>query len=199
MRKDAERNRQRLLEAADVMFSKGGVEVSVRDIADAAGVGHTTLFRNFKTKDELVAAVYVERLEEVLAYGQRLLAEDPNDAEVVFTYVAGLVHRQEQNHALIQTMTDDVLSATPGLDRVRAALLELLTALMDRGKRAGSIRPEATPTDMMVLVKGLCMNPPASAPPSPETRRRHLDLVRAAMTTAEHSRPLRGEPGPPPL
>lgn len=199
MRKDAELNRQRLLEAADAMFRKRGVEVSVREIADAAGVGHGTLFRNFTSKDELIAAVYVERLAEVLDYGRALLVDDPDDAEVTFTYVAGLVHRQEGNLALIQAMTDDVFTTAPGLDRVHAALLELLGALMARGKRAGSIRPEATPTDMMILVKGVCMNAPANMPLPPETIQRHLDLVRAAMTTPEYSRPLRGAPAPLPV
>ena len=199
MRKDAERNRQRLLEAADAMFRERGVEVSVGEIADAAGVGRGTLFRNFKTKDELIAAVFVERLGEVLDYGRALLVDDPDDAEVTFTFVAGLVQRQEENRALIQAMTDDLFTTAPGLERAHAALLELLGALMARGKRAGAIRPEATPTDMMMLIKGLCMNAPTNLPLPPETIQRHLDLVRAALTTPEYSRPLSGEPAPLPI
>ena len=73
MRKDAQANRQRLLEAADRMFREHGVEVSVGEIADAAGVGRGTLFRNFKNKDELIAAVLAERLGEVLDFGRDLL------------------------------------------------------------------------------------------------------------------------------
>ncbi len=68
MRKDAQANRERLLEAADRMFREHGVEVSVGEIADAAGVGRGTLFRNFKNKNELIAAVLSERLSEVLDY-----------------------------------------------------------------------------------------------------------------------------------
>ncbi len=73
MRKDALLNRERVLEAADAMFREHGVEVSVGEIADAAGVGRGTLFRNFKNKDALIAAVLGERLGEVLDYGRRLL------------------------------------------------------------------------------------------------------------------------------
>lgn len=196
MRKDAEINRQRVLDAADAIFRERGVEVSVREIAEAAGVGRGTLFRNFESKDELIAAVYVERLSEVLDYGRALLVDDPDDAEVTFTYVSGLVERQVGNRALIQAMTDDVLATAPGLERAHVALFELLGALMARGKRAGSIRPEATPADMMALVKGLCMNGPSSEPLPPEATRRNLDLVRAAMSTPQYSRPLGGEPAP---
>jgi len=197
MRKDALRNRQRVLEAADAMFREHGVEVSVGEIADAAGVGRGTLFRNFKSKDALIAAVLGERLGEVLDYGRQLLVDDPDDAEVTFTFVTGLVERQEDNRALLQTATDELFMSVPELQGAHAALLELLGALLARGKRIGAIRPEATATDLMMLVKGLCMYTSTDQQPlSAETIMRHLDLVRAAMTMPEYSRPLRGEPLP---
>ena len=77
--------------------------------------------------------------------------------------------------------------------------MELFGALLARGKRAGAIRPEATATDMLMLVKGLCMFAPVEQPLSPETIMRHLDLVRAALTTPEYARPLRGQPAPLPV
>jgi AcrR family transcriptional regulator len=200
MRKDALRNRQRVLEAADAMFREHGVEVSVGEIADAAGVGRGTLFRNFKSKDALIAAVLGERLGEVLDYGRQLLVQDPDDAEVTFTFVAGLVERQEENRALLQTATDELFMSVPELQGAHAALLELLGALLARGKRVGAIRPEATATDLMMLVKGLCMFTPTDQQPlAAETIMRHLDLVRAAMTMPEYSRPLRGAPVPLPV
>jgi AcrR family transcriptional regulator len=198
MRKDAQANRERLLEAADRMFREHGVEVSVGEIADAAGVGRGTLFRNFKNKNQLIAAVLSERLSEVLSYGRDLLERDPDDAEVTFTFVAGLVQRQEENRALLQAATDEMF-ATPELERTHVALMELLGALLARGKRAGAIRPEATATDLLMLIKGLCMYTPVEQPLSAETILRHLDLIRAALTTPEYSRPLRGEPAPLPV
>ncbi len=199
MRKDAQANRERLLEAADRMFREHGMEVSVGEIADAASVGRGTLFRNFKNKDALIAAVVVERISEVLEYGRNLLEHDPDDAEVVFTFVAGLVERQEENKALLQAVTDDLIMSLPELQRAHASLLELIGALMVRGKRVGSIRAEATATDVMMLMKGLCMFEPLGVPLPPETIVRHLDLLRAALTTPEYARPLRGEPAPFPV
>jgi AcrR family transcriptional regulator len=199
MRKDALRNRQRLLEAADAMFREHGVEVSVGEIADAAGVGRGTLFRNFRNKDALIAAVVAERISEVLDYGRKLLEHDPDDAEVTFTFVTGLVQRQEENKALLQAVTDDLIMSVPELEKAHTAMMELMGALLARGKRVGAIRPEATATDLMMLIKGLCMYTPIDVPLPAETILRHLDLVRAAMTTPEYSRPLRGEPAPLPV
>jgi AcrR family transcriptional regulator len=199
MRQDALRNRERLLEAADTMFRERGVEVSVGEIADAAGVGRGTLFRNFKNKDALIAAVVVVRLGEVMEFGRELLEHDPEDAEVAFKFVTGLVERQEENRALLQSVTDDLFMAVPELNRAHAAMMELMGALLARGKRVGAIRPEATATDMMMLIKGLCMYTPTDQPLPPETLVRHLDLVRAALSTPEYSRPLGGLPAPLPV
>jgi AcrR family transcriptional regulator len=194
MRSDALRNRQRLLDAADAMFREHGVEVSVGEIAAAAGVGRGTLFRNFATKDALIAAVLAERIGEVLAFGRELLEDDPDDVEVVFRFVGELVQRQEENRALLQTITLDSPMVAPELARTHEQMLALLDALLDRGRRVGAIRPEATPMDLLMLIKGLCMQPAAELPLAPETVLRHLDLVRAALSTPEYSRPLRGLP-----
>jgi AcrR family transcriptional regulator len=200
MRKDAQANRERLLEAADRMFREHGVEVSVGEIADAAGVGRGTLFRNFSHKDELIAAVLAERLGEVLTFGRQLLEHDPDDAEVTFTFVAGLVQRQEENRALLQSVSDELMHKSPELAKAHTALMELFNATLARGRRAGAIRPEATATDLMMLIKGLCMlDPMNQGPLPPEVILRHLDLVRAALTTPEYARPLRGEPAPLPV
>ena len=81
MRADAERNRQRLLDAATQMFCERGLDVGVGEIAQQAGVGRGTLFRNFPSKEHLIAAIVVERMSESIARGQAALeAEDPGQA-----------------------------------------------------------------------------------------------------------------------
>ncbi len=199
MRKDALENRQRVLEAADAMFREHGIEVTVGEIAAAAQVGRGTLFRNFPSKDALIAAVLAVRFGEVLDFGRELLVHDPDDAEVTFTFVAGLVQRQEENRSLLQAVDEELMHREPELQRTHVALLELFGALLARGKRAGAIRPEATPTDLLMLIKGLCMLSPIGQPLPPEAIVRHLDLVRAALTTPEYSRPLGGTPAPLPV
>ena len=65
LRADAERNRKRLLDAAAAVFAEHGLEASTAEIARRAGVGHGTVFRRFPTKDDLVAAIVVDRLGEI--------------------------------------------------------------------------------------------------------------------------------------
>ena len=74
MRADAERNRRRLLDAATEMFCERGLDVGVGEIAQHAGVGRGTLFRNFPSKEHLIAAILVERITESIRRGRDALA-----------------------------------------------------------------------------------------------------------------------------
>ncbi|WP_405704864.1 TetR/AcrR family transcriptional regulator [Streptomyces sp. NBC_00069] len=66
-RKDAVRNRAAVFAAADALFAGCGSpeEVTMGDIATAAGVGKATLFRAFGDRTGLIHALYQARLEPV--------------------------------------------------------------------------------------------------------------------------------------
>ena len=61
LRADAERNRQRIIEAARAVFAEAGLDVPLEAIAQRAGVGIATLYRRFPTRDDLVAASFAPR------------------------------------------------------------------------------------------------------------------------------------------
>src|ERR1700729_3422429 len=86
LRADAQRNRRRLLEAATELFSERGLEVGVADIAARAGVGRGTLFRNFPSKEHLIAAIVVERMHESVERGRAAL-EAPDPGEALFALI----------------------------------------------------------------------------------------------------------------
>src|SRR3954452_25260681 len=67
LRADAQRNLERILEAAREAFAEGGLDVGVEEIARRAGVGKATFFRRFPTKEALVHALYEGFVEEVEA------------------------------------------------------------------------------------------------------------------------------------
>src|SRR5215475_7288851 len=73
LRADAERNRRRLLDAAESLFRERGLDVGVGEIAERAGVGRGTLFRNFPSKEHLIAAIVVERMQESVERGRAAL------------------------------------------------------------------------------------------------------------------------------
>ncbi|MGA5505357.1 TetR/AcrR family transcriptional regulator [Streptomyces umbrinus] len=66
-RKDAARNRAAVLAAADTLFTEceSPEDVTMADIATAAGVGKGTLFRAFGDRTGLIRALYATRLEPV--------------------------------------------------------------------------------------------------------------------------------------
>src|SRR5713101_259096 len=85
LRRDAERNRQRILTAASEVFNERGLEVSLDEIARCAGVGVGTVYRRFRTKEELVEALFTERIDSVAAIADEALqAPDPWSGLVSF-------------------------------------------------------------------------------------------------------------------
>jgi len=75
LRADARRNRDAILRAAREVFELEGVLASFDGIALRAGVGNATLYRNFPTRDDLLAAVMESDLEEARAEAKVLVAE----------------------------------------------------------------------------------------------------------------------------
>src|SRR5271157_5117958 len=80
-RVDALRNRERVLEAAKVVFSAGGSEASLEAVARAAGVGIGTLYRHFPTREALFEAVYRHEVQQLADLAERLKQQaQPVDA-----------------------------------------------------------------------------------------------------------------------
>src|ERR1700704_146236 len=69
LRRDAERNRLRILQAAREVFADRGLDASLDQIAAHAGVGIGTVYRRFPDKDALIDALFEERIDEVTAAG----------------------------------------------------------------------------------------------------------------------------------
>ncbi|MDN3247583.1 AcrR family transcriptional regulator [Streptomyces sp. DSM 42143] len=66
-RKDAARNREAVLAAADALFARreSPEDVTMADVAAAAGVGKGTLFRAFGDRAGLLRALYEARMEPI--------------------------------------------------------------------------------------------------------------------------------------
>src|ERR1700758_251439 len=74
-RADAVRNRERVLEAAKVVFSAGGPDASLEAVAKRAGVGIGTLYRHFPTREALFEAVYRREVDQLAELAERLATE----------------------------------------------------------------------------------------------------------------------------
>src|SRR4051812_43734473 len=81
LRADAQRNLARILDAAREVFAEEGLEASVAEVAERAGVGTATIFRRFPTKDDLLAAVVLRRMQELAESARHAAqAKDPRRA-----------------------------------------------------------------------------------------------------------------------
>ena len=86
LRSDAERNRERIIAAARTVFARDGLNASMASVARETGVGIATMFRHFPTKEELVAAVFADRMD---AYADAVATalDDPDPWDGLVGYV----------------------------------------------------------------------------------------------------------------
>jgi AcrR family transcriptional regulator len=175
LRKDAERNRIRILAAAGELFAERGLGVTLDDIARHAGVGVGTVYRRFPDKEVLIDALFEQRIESISAYAaQALEIDDPWEA-FVFYFEQGS-QLQARDRGLKELLT----CSAHGGDQVAEAkgrLRTRVTELFDRAKAAGVVREDADPLDTPVIMFMLGAVMDRSRDVEPELWRRYLALI----------------------
>ncbi|KUH82028.1 TetR/AcrR family transcriptional regulator [Mycobacterium sp. IS-1556] len=149
LRKDAERNRNRVLQAARELFAAKGLEPNLNDVAHHAGVGVGTVYRRFATKDDLVEAVFVDGLDQLTALAEAGLRHQ--DAWEGFVW---FVEHMCEMTATDRGLREIAFSKTYGGDRVIAAqgrLHPVATKLVERAQIDGRLRSDISPTDMPII------------------------------------------------
>ncbi|GIF51728.1 TetR family transcriptional regulator [Asanoa ferruginea] len=148
LRADASRNRRLLLAAAADEFAERGLDASVADIARRAGLGKGTVFRHFPTKDDLLAAIVLDRIDELTTAGEELLAApDPGAALLEFLTVAA-ARRQQRDLSFLQEAGD----LNPEVVAARARMFDLVHRLVDRARAGGAVRADVTGADVILLM-----------------------------------------------
>src|SRR3712207_5485108 len=149
LRADAERNRTRMLDAARTLFAERGLDVSMDDIAREAGVGVGTAYRRFRSRDEIVDALFDERLEQMQARA-RAAAEDPDAWHALVEFFTGSLRAQAQDRGFKQLL----FSSAEGREKVRrmrAKVLPVVEEVIARAKAAGQLREDVDVVDFTVL------------------------------------------------
>jgi AcrR family transcriptional regulator len=190
LRADAERNRRRLLDAAEALFCERGLEVGVGEIAQRAGVGRGTLFRNFASKEDLIAAIVVERMNDAANVGRGLL-QAPDPGAALFEFLEEIVGRQQMDRALFEAVGDTAM-ANPDVRPAYAEMISVIDRLLARAQQDGSVRPDIGSLDVMMMIKGVCQAASAFSHLDPRVAERQLDLVRSALRADAQAQPLRG-------
>jgi AcrR family transcriptional regulator len=146
LRRDAERNRQRILAAARDLFATKGLEPHLNDIAHHAGVGVGTIYRRFSSKEDLLEALFEDALNQLVDLAEEALRHPDSWAGF-----AWYMDKMCEMTATDRGFREIAFSKAYGGARVRAArdrLRPVLRRLVERAQADGHLRPEMSSTDM---------------------------------------------------
>jgi AcrR family transcriptional regulator len=181
LRRDAERNRQRVMAAARELFAQRGLEVTMDDIAHHAGVGVGTVYRRFPDRELLIDALFEDSLERMFTLAEEgLQKEDPWEGFVHF--LTGALEMQAANRGLKGLL----FSTSHGRERVadaRARIDPLASQLVARAQASGDLRPDIRDTDMPLLSLSLGTTADFAGHIEPEIWRRYLGILLDGLRT----------------
>jgi len=174
LRRDAQRNRDRILAAAAEAFAELGVETQMDDVARRAGVGVGTVYRHFPTKDALLAELMRRKFARLLTVVEEALAvEDPWDSfEQMLTRQAETL----EEDAVVRDALQRVPQAWATCGAERAEVTELAGRVVSRAREAGVLRPDFEVDDIPMLMCGISSAMSMSLLPRRDWRR-HLEIV----------------------
>ena len=194
LRSDARANRERILAAAKDALAEDGLDASVLDIAQRAGLGIGTLYRHFPTKTALVDAIFAEHVDELVAAG-RIALNDPDAWHGLCAFFERAVSLQAQNRGFAEICAiyrrDESLAAN-----ARARIAPLLRQLLRRAQKQGALRPDVAYEDISLLLWSCGRIVDSTRRVAPDFWRRHLRLtldgLRAAGASPLPEPPLTG-------
>ncbi|TCP34988.1 TetR/AcrR family transcriptional regulator [Sphingomonas sp. BK235] len=150
MRRDAQARRDALIAAARQCFARSGYLVPLEDIADAAGVGRGTLYRNFKDRMALALAIFEQEIERMR---ERLDPELPLDAALTHVVLEGASATALFTRLALDMPLDGAdRAAFEGLRRRLELLFEPIAA---RAHRDGLLAPELGARDLVLAMRML--------------------------------------------
>jgi AcrR family transcriptional regulator len=151
VRSDARENRARILETARQAFAERG-DTSMNQIAQRAGVGPGTLYRNYPTREALVLAVYQHEVDQLIDSVPELLADLP-PLEALRRWTTDLVSAMRKKHGLGDALSPSAHQSIT--EHTYGPVIGAITQLFDAGRHDGTIRADADPGDFLQLTGAL--------------------------------------------
>lgn len=187
MRADAAARRARLVQAARRLAAQHGAEVPLDRVAAAAEVGIATLYRNFPGRPELMDAVALAVVEDVVAAGRRAAAaleaeEEPRQVwtdlvrELLALDLGALAEALDAHRR--QDVGTAVLEARDGAVQVLGGVLERL-------QTAQAVRADLTVPELVSAIGVITRPQPGADPAEPDTVLARLGEAYLAWTLAD--------------
>ncbi|AOR36889.1 transcriptional regulator [Streptomyces fodineus] len=180
LRADAQRNEDRLLEAAAAAFAREGAGASVKDIARAAGVGVGTLYRRFPSKELLIEAVYRQEVQRLCEAAQHLTAtQSPVDALRTWMerFIDFMAAKQGMADALAVVLTDESEKMY-----TRSMLADAIAHLLGAAKGQSVARPGVEAPDVLMALGGISLM--AASEERRDLATRLIDLLLYGVVTS---------------
>jgi AcrR family transcriptional regulator len=157
MRADARRNKERLIQAARLVFAKHGGGASMEAIAKEAGVGVGTLYRHFPTRIDLVESVYRVDVDQLWQAAENA-ARDLEPWPALVTWLEAFVRYAQGKRTFLNEL-HEAFDKNPQL-RVasRERIDKAMGTVLARAQAAGVARTDIDGTDLMQLVGPMCTN-----------------------------------------
>jgi AcrR family transcriptional regulator len=193
LRADAERNRQRVVDAAREAFAELGLEAPIEEIARRAGVGVGTLYRRYPTRADLIAAAFEAKMATYAEAAREALA-DPDPWHGFCAYVERICAMQAGDRGFTTVLTMTFPTATQ-FEADREQAFADFSTLIDRAKAAEKLRADFVAEDMPMFLMANAGVLTATADAAPETWRRLVGyLIQACAAPA--AKPLPDPPSP---
>ncbi len=146
---DGDAKRVRLLRAAGEVFARDGLDAPMPAIAAAAGAGVGSVYRQFPSKRDLLAALVVERLHEAEQGAADALAGCQGPFSALIGLLWTLAERQATDDVLGEAMA--TVSSHPAVQEALASTTVALERLLAAARAEGRLRPDATSLDLRLL------------------------------------------------
>src|SRR5829696_4670561 len=165
LRRDAQRNQERILAAARKLFAERGIDATLDDVAARAGVGVGTVYRRYPNKDALLDELFEERIAELAALAEASLS----DADA-WTALVRFLERVEELFAADRALEQHVM-------RARERLLAPVGALVERAKAEGRLRADFEAADIRIIHTMLAAVVHETHAVSPDLWRRYFVMI----------------------
>ncbi|MER5623290.1 helix-turn-helix domain-containing protein [Streptosporangium sp. NPDC002544] len=187
LRRDAEINRERIMTAARVAFRERGLDVPLEEIARRAEVNIATLYRRFPDREALIEAILADHMADFVEAAEAAeLADDPWEA------FAGLVEHVCGMQAADQGVTEALTTCFPtaALEAPRARAMAAVDRVIERARRAGTLRADFTGQDLMLIMMANAGVLGSTRCTAPQAWRRLIGLILDACRADRVGPPL---------
>jgi AcrR family transcriptional regulator len=187
---EAERNDQRVLEAAREVFATHGADAPISAVAERAGVGMGSLYRRYGSKEELLRQLCTLAMEQTIEAAEAGLA-----AEDAWSGLEGYIRDCVAFGSGALGPLAGTIQTTPAMWETSRRGRKLLGELVARAHRQGTLRRDTTALDVAWLVELFGRDGPARPGAPEEAVRQRLLAIALDGLRADGGHPL---PGPAP-